>query len=52
MKEASSSIKSTFLFSTDLYYQSFIILAGVPGFEPGLMVLETIVLAINTIPLR
>jgi hypothetical protein len=27
-------------------------LAGVPGFEPGLAVLETVVLTVDTIPLR
>ena len=28
------------------------VLAGVPGFEPGLSVLETDVLTVDTIPLR
>ena len=30
----------------------YAVLAGVPGFEPGLSVLETDVLTVDTIPLR
>src|SRR6266571_8204623 len=39
------------LVSSSLIYQQRRLLAGVPGFEPGLSVLETDVLAVDTIPL-
>ena len=43
------SLSSSSSFDTRTFYTS---LAGVPGFEPGLSVLETDVLTVDTIPLR
>ena len=45
----SSMVSLTFL---DTQLPSFNLMAGVPGFEPGLSVLETDVLTVDTIPLR
>src|SRR5262245_51630495 len=48
---SSSAMTSSTFFDTQLTILT-IQLAGVPGFEPGLSVLETDVLAVDTIPLR
>src|SRR6266496_912291 len=48
---AGSGTAPVILLSSSLIYQQRRLLAGVPGFEPGLSVLETDVLTVDTIPL-